>query len=205
MRTRLAALLVPVLLLAGCTAGGEEGAPTTRDRAAQSRPSPFADCAELTAAPAPSGTATPVPTDGGTPLPELTLTCFTGGAPVALRDVRGPVVINLWASWCAPCRKELPAFQRLSERADGRLTVLGVNTRDTRGGAQSIGEDFGVRFPTLVDQGEALQRALGRNAIPLTVLVDGGGRIRHVDASGALDDARLTALVREHLDVAVPA
>ncbi|MEW2386513.1 TlpA disulfide reductase family protein [Micromonospora sp. NPDC047707] len=205
MRTRLAALLVPVLLLAGCTAGPEQGAPATRDGAAQSRPSPFADCAELTAAPAPSGTATAVPGDGGTPLPELTLTCFTGGAPVALRDVRGPVVINLWASWCAPCRKELPAFQRLSDRADGGLTVLGVNTRDTRGGAQSIGEDFGVRFPTLVDQGEALQRALGRNAIPLTVLVDADGRIRHVDASGALDDTRLTDLVRQHLGVAVPA
>ncbi|QGN46442.1 TlpA family protein disulfide reductase [Micromonospora sp. WMMD558] len=204
MRTRLAALLVPVLLLAGCTAGPEQGAPATRDGAAQNRPSPFADCAELTAAPAPSGTATAVP-GGGTPLPELTLTCFTGGAPVALRDVRGPVVINLWASWCAPCRKELPAFQRLSDRADGRLTVLGVNTRDTRGGAQSIGEDFGVRFPTLVDQGEALQRALGRNAIPLTVLVDADGRIRHVDASGALDDTRLTDLVRQHLGVAVPA
>ncbi|MGN9778566.1 TlpA family protein disulfide reductase [Micromonospora sp. H33] len=205
MRTRLAALLVPVLLvLAGCTATGEDAA-RTRDGAAQSRPSPFEDCSGLTTAPAPSGTASSVPADGGTPLPELTLTCFTGGAPVALRDVRGPAVINLWASWCAPCRKELPAFQRLSERTDGRLTVLGVNTRDTRGGAQSIGEDFGVRFPTLVDQGEALQRALGRNAIPLTVLVDGDGRIRHVDTSGALDDARLADLVRQHLGVAVAA
>ncbi|MER7459647.1 TlpA disulfide reductase family protein [Micromonospora sp. NPDC126480] len=204
MRTRLAALLVPVLLaVAGCTGGGGgETAPTTREGAAQSRPSPFEDCARLTTAP--TGTAAGTAAEGPT-LPELTLTCFTGGAPVALRDVKGPVVINLWASWCAPCRTELPAFQRLSERAEGRLTVLGVNTRDTRGGAQSIGEDFGIRFPSLVDQGEALQRALGRNAIPLTVLVDGGGRIRHVDASGALDDARLAELVREHLGVAVPA
>lgn len=209
MRTRLATLLVPVLLaVAGCTGSGGEGTAATREGAAQSRPSPFQDCAGLTTAPTASAAPTTVPAGPapvGAPLPELTLTCFTGGEPVVLRDVRGPAVINLWASWCAPCRKELPAFQRLSERTEGRLTVLGVNTRDSRGGAQSIGEDFGVRFPTLVDQGEALQRALGRNAIPLTVLVGGDGRIRHVDASGALDDARLADLVRQHLGMAVPA
>ncbi|TDB70590.1 TlpA disulfide reductase family protein, partial [Micromonospora sp. KC723] len=146
----------------------------------------------------------PAADDGGR-LPALILTCFTGGAPVALRDVHGPAVINLWASWCPPCRKELPAFQRLSERTTGRLQVLGVNSRDTRSAAQSIGEDFGIRFPVLFDQGEALQRELRRTALPLTLLVDAQGRVRHVDASGALDDARLAALVRQHLGVEVPA
>lgn len=203
MRARLAALLVPVLLaVTGCTGAGPDNVPVTREDAAQSRPSPFADCAGLTTDGPAVPPATPAP--GGTPLPQLTLTCFTGGAPVDLHQVKGPAVINLWASWCAPCRTELPAFQRLSERADGRLTVVGVNMRDTRSGAQSIGEDFGVRFPTLIDQGEALQRALGRNAIPMTVLVDANSQIRHVDVSGALDDARLTDLVQVHLGVAVP-
>ncbi|KAB1906640.1 TlpA disulfide reductase family protein [Micromonospora sp. AMSO31t] len=198
MTRRLAHLLVPLLLaVAGCTATTEEPAgpaPATRAE----RPSPFADCAPLTAAPAsgraPSGAA-------GDPLPDLALSCFTGGAPVNVRDIRGPAVINVWASWCPPCRKELPAFQRLSERAGGRLQVIGVNSRDSRGGAQSIGEDFGVRFPMLVDQGDAFERALGRNAFPLTVLVDADGRIRHTDSTGALDDARLAELVRTHLGV----
>lgn len=213
MRKRLVALLVPALLaLAGCTDAGPENPPRTRDEAAQSRPSPFADCSGLTtdrpsappATPIAAGTASATPAAAGTPLPELTLACFTGGAPVDLRQIRGPAVINLWASWCAPCRAELPAFQRLSERAEGQLTVVGVNMRDTRSGAQSIGEDFGVRFPSLIDQGEALQRSLGRKAIPMTVLVDANSRIRHVDVSGALDDARLAELVRVHLGVAVP-
>ncbi|MER6595888.1 TlpA disulfide reductase family protein, partial [Micromonospora purpureochromogenes] len=139
----------------------------------------------------------------GAVLPSLILSCFTGGTPVALRDVRGPAVVNVWASWCPPCRKELPAFQRLSERAAGRLQVIGVNSRDTRSAAQSIGEDYGIRFPMLFDQGEALQRELGRNALPLTLLVDAQGRVRHTDATGALDDARLAALVRQHLGVQV--
>ncbi|PGH41031.1 Thiol-disulfide isomerase or thioredoxin [Micromonospora sediminicola] len=201
MTRRLAYLLVPLLLAAaGCTATAEEPAgpaPATRAE----RPSPFADCAPLTVAPA---SAAPAPTGAaGVALPDLTLNCFTGGAPVRVRDVKGPAVINVWASWCAPCRKELPAFQRLSERADGRFQVIGVNSRDSRGGAQSIGEDFGVGFPMLVDQGDAFQRALERNAFPLTVLVDADGRIRHVDATGALDDDRLAKLVRTHLGVTV--
>ncbi|MEU1686122.1 TlpA disulfide reductase family protein [Micromonospora sp. NPDC005707] len=198
MTRRLAYLLVPLLLaVAGCTGTTEAPAgpaPATRAE----RPSPFADCAPLTAAPAsgPAPSGTP-----GDPLPDLALSCFTGGAPVNVRDIRGPAVINVWASWCPPCRKELPAFQRLSERAGGRFQVIGVNSRDSRGGAQSIGEDFGVRFPMLVDQGDAFERALGRNAFPLTVLVDADGRIRHTDSTGALDDARLAELVRTHLGV----
>ncbi|MFI1192738.1 TlpA family protein disulfide reductase [Micromonospora sp. NPDC020750] len=217
MKRRLAALLLPLALLAaGCTASSGEPAPPEPRK--NTRPSPFAACAALTAPPA---TATPtasgavpsasVPSGagaapaGGSVLPELTLPCFTGGDPVALRDVRGPAVINLWASWCPPCRKELPAFQRLSERGAGRLQVVGVNARDGRDAAQSIGEDFGIRFPVLFDQGDSLSRGLNRNAIPLTVFVDADGRVRHVDTSGALDDARLAELVRRHLGLTVSA
>ncbi|MFG1675677.1 TlpA family protein disulfide reductase [Micromonospora sp. NPDC049282] len=202
MTRRLAHLLVPLVLLAaaGCTATAEEPAgpaPATRAE----RPSPFADCAPLTVAPA---SAAPASNGAaGDPLPDLTLNCFTGGTPVKLREVKGPAVLNVWASWCQPCRKELPAFQRLSERADGRFQVIGVNSRDSRGGAQSIGEDFGVGFPMLVDQGDAFERALERSAFPLTVLVGADGRIRHIEGTGALDDARLAKLVQTHLGVRV--
>lgn len=200
---RLAYLLVPVLLgLAGCTAAAEPDRPAAPAARAE-RPSPFDDCAALTTAPA-SAAATPAG-KAGDRLPELTLSCFTGGTPVAMRDVKGPAVVNVWASWCLPCRKELPAFQRLHERAAGRFQVIGVNTRDSRGSAQSFGEDFGIRFPMLVDQGDAFERGLRRNAFPLTVLLGSDGRIRHIEATGALDDARLTELVRTHLGVDVAA
>ncbi|MEH1165784.1 TlpA disulfide reductase family protein [Micromonospora sp. CPCC 205539] len=204
MNRRLALLVLPLLLtVAGCTGSGSASDGSAPRPTAAERPSPFQDCAALGTAPTASPVAAP-PATGGAALPDLTLACFTGGAPIALRSVAGPAVINVWASWCPPCRKELPAFQRLSERAAGRLQVVGVNSRDSRGGAQSIGEDFGVRFPVLVDQGEALQRELKRNAIPMTIFVDAQGRVRHVDATGALDDARLAELVRVHLGLGVP-
>ncbi|MFI7548775.1 TlpA family protein disulfide reductase [Micromonospora sediminimaris] len=202
MNRRLALLTLPLLLLlaTACTADSETPAPARQGTAA-ARPSPFEGCADLTDGPVGPGNGEAT----GDPLPELTLTCFTGGAPVALRDIRGPAVVNIWASWCPPCRKELPAFQRLHERTEGQLRVIGVNSRDSRDGAQSIGEDFGVRFPMLVDQGEAVQRALRRNAVPLTVFLDDQSRVRHIDSSGALDDARLAELVRQHLGLTVPA
>ncbi|MGW5576792.1 TlpA family protein disulfide reductase [Micromonospora chokoriensis] len=217
MNRRLTLLVVPLLLaVAGCTADKAGDEPAPRPAAAE-RPSPFRDCATLGTAPAAaspgSGTATPgapgsgtaAPAAGAQALPALTLSCFTGGAPVALRSVAGPAVINVWASWCPPCRKELPAFQRLSERAAGQLQVVGVNSRDSRSSAQALGEDFGIRFPILVDQGEALQRELKRSFFPMTLFVDADGRVRHIEASGALDDAQLAKLVRQHLGLTVPA
>ncbi|TDB90825.1 TlpA family protein disulfide reductase [Micromonospora fluostatini] len=209
MNRRLAALLLPVLLLvAGCTT--EPGPGPVPTAQGDTRPSPFADCAALTSVPPSAGPDTPAPADSAGPLvgqrlPDLVLPCFTGGDNVALAEVRGPAVVNVWASWCPPCREELPAFQRLAERADGRFQVIGINSRDRRTGAQSIGEDFGVRFPMLYDQGDSVQSAVERNAIPMTLFVGADGRIRHLDVSGALDDASLADLVRRHLGVRVTA
>ncbi|MFD0819309.1 TlpA family protein disulfide reductase, partial [Micromonospora zhanjiangensis] len=138
-----------------------------------------------------------------TRLPDLRLPCFTGGAPVGLAELPGPAVINLWASWCPPCRKELPAFQRLAVRAGDRLHVLGVDTRDDRAAAESLATDFGLTYPTLFDPDERLRRALARTALPVTLFVDGQGRVRHVDNTGALTDDTLAALVERHLDVPV--
>lgn len=197
MTPRPVAALLPLLfVLSSC-------ATSNPDRPGDASPPPasFASCGELTAAPSSRG-ARPIgdPTEAPR-LPELSLPCFADGLRVQLRDVRGPAVVNIWASWCAPCRRELPAFQRLAQRSQGRLHVIGVNSRDSRDAAAWIGADYGLTFPSLVDDEEQLLRELGRNALPLTILVDGQGRIRHVDASGALTEAALTVLVERHLGV----
>jgi thiol-disulfide isomerase/thioredoxin len=203
-------LLPPLLLLAVAC-----GAPDRTPAAQVAAPPPFADCAALTAPPPPppppptagasSGTVTagPAPAGSGQALPDLRLPCFTGGAEVSLGTLRGPAVVNLWASWCQPCRQELPAFQRLAQRAGGRVHVVGVDTADRRDAAQSLAADLGLTFPALLDPDAKLRLALQRNALPLTLFVDGHGRVRYVDASGALDDTTLAGLVKRHLGVAV--
>lgn len=224
-------LLALALLAAGCTgpdrAEPESGAAPPDGRATTTA---FADCGTLSVAPdasaaapdpsvtgadpstatpealtAPS-TVTPVPTAGaGSALPAVSLPCFVGETQVAVGELRGPAVVNLWASWCTPCRRELPAFQRLSVRAGDRLRVIGVNTRDSWPAAESVGLDFGLEFPSLYDRDQRLLRELGGRAVlPITLFVDAEGRIRHRDESGALDDAELTTLVGRHLGVAVP-
>jgi thiol-disulfide isomerase/thioredoxin len=177
--------LVVVAAMAGCMAD------TRPPSSAAETPSPFADCAGL----APVSSA-------ASDLPDLMLPCFTGGQPVRLADVRGPAVINLWASWCSPCRTELPAMQRLADRAGDRLRVFGVNTGDGREAAAAFGADTGVTLPTLYDQGKTLMNALRRTALPITVFLDGTGRT-YVYNQTALDDGGLTRLVREHTGVTV--
>ncbi|MEV1286043.1 TlpA disulfide reductase family protein [Micromonospora sp. NPDC049679] len=209
MIRRAASLLLPLLLLAaGCTATDVSG-----DAASSRAPSPFVDCAGLTAAPAstpsaratPAGTARPSDAARADALPKIELSCFTGGRGVPLGTIRGPIVINLWASWCPPCRAELPAFERLHQRTAGKLHVVGVDTKDTRAAAQSTGEDLGLTFPTLFDPDERLRLALGRNGLPMTLFVDADGRVRHVYQSTPLDDAALGALVERHLGVGATA
>ena len=207
-RVRPGSVLATVLLagfVAGCTADG--GLPTT---AATSTASPFRDCAGLTpagSAAIPAGSAATPAGSAATPagpaqLPDLELPCFTGGQPVRLADLRGPAVINIWATWCAPCRGELPAMQRLADRAGGRLRVIGVDTGDAREAAASFGADMQVTLPMLDDPNRTLVGALGRTALPVTVFLDAAGK-RFVYNQLPPDDAQLAALVRAHTGVAV--
>jgi thiol-disulfide isomerase/thioredoxin len=170
--------LLLVAAAAGCTAEAKE--PST--------PSPFAACATTAAATA-------------NDLPDLKLPCFTGGTPVSLRGIRGPAVINIWASWCDPCRHELPVMQILADRAGDRLAVLGVDTGDGREAGASFAADKRVTMPTLFDQDRKLITALARTALPITIFLDAAGR-SYVNLL-PLDAAKLTALVREHTGVTV--
>jgi thiol-disulfide isomerase/thioredoxin len=183
------------LTVAGC--GGSDEAPPAAAPIA-----PFTDCAALTA---PPPAAAPVTLAGeGKPLPEVALPCFTGGQDVAVSAIRGPAVVNLWGSWCPPCREELPAFQRFADRAAGKVTVVGVDTRDSRSAASSLAADLGLTYPNLFDPDERLRARLGVSALPATLFVDREGRVRHVYNSTALDDALLATLAAKHLRVTLP-
>lgn len=191
---RVAAVAL-ALVAAGC--GGSDETPPAAEP-----PPPFADCAALTA---PPPAAEPVALTGeGKPLPEVALPCFTGGQEVTVSAIRGPAVVNLWGSWCGPCREELPAFQRFADRAAGKVTVVGVDIRDTRSAASSLAADLGVTYPNLFDPDERLRAELGVSALPATLFVDRDGRVRHLYNSTALDDAALATLAAKHLGVTLP-
>jgi cytochrome c biogenesis protein CcmG, thiol:disulfide interchange protein DsbE len=127
---------------------------------------------------------------------------------VHLAGLRGePMVLNLWASWCTPCREELPVLQRFHERAQGRILMLGVDFEDTRpGAALQLLEDSGVTYPQVADLDKAIdqgEHGLGRHPLPMTVLVDARGRVVAELPLQITSVDQLAALVEESLGVSV--
>jgi cytochrome c biogenesis protein CcmG/thiol:disulfide interchange protein DsbE len=109
-----------------------------------------------------------------------------------------PMVLNGWASWCVPCRAELPAFQRLSEAAGGRLRVLGVDTEDTAGAAVDFAAARGVRFASVFDATGRLRTMHRVAGLPFTLFVRADGSVAGVHV-GPLEYADLVAEVDRRL------
>jgi thiol-disulfide isomerase/thioredoxin len=104
-----------------------------------------------------------------------------GGAralDVELRRLRGrPVVVNLWASWCGPCRVELPFFQAQVARRGRSVAFLGVNVEDSREGARSLLDRFPLPYPSILDRRGAVVRRLRVAGLPSTAFYDRRGRL----------------------------
>ncbi len=96
-----------------------------------------------------------------------------------LSDLRGkPLIINVWASWCGPCRAEMGSLERLSRRDGGRkFNVIGISTDDYPDRAKAYLQQAGTTFSHYIDNRLALENMLGANRIPLTLLVDAQGRV----------------------------
>ncbi len=149
------------------------------------------------------GTATPPATKA---LPNVTLPCLGGGPDVDLEKLRGPLVVNLFAQWCGPCRSELPYYQQLHERARGRLSVLGVDYLDTQPGrALALVRQTGVTYPLLADPAGDLRGAFGTvvRGLPGIVLVDRQGHVVDMQLTVVRSYAQLRRLVRDHLGIRV--
>ncbi|MGH9271586.1 MAG: TlpA family protein disulfide reductase [Ilumatobacteraceae bacterium] len=115
--------------------------------------------------------------DGPDRLPAVTVTPLDGGpGPLDLAGVTGPAVINMWATWCAPCRRELPAFQDASE-AHPDVAFIGVDIAEDPVAARAFLDRLGVTFPQYADQDGELSDALGVASLPVTLLVDGRGEL----------------------------
>lgn len=114
----------------------------------------------------------------GSTLPETTLHRFDGKTK-KFSDYRGkPLIINVWASWCGPCRAEMASLQRLAGRFNGKqFNVIGVSTDDDRHAAAAFIKQSNLTFDNFLDKKLLLENMLGANTIPLTVLIDADGRV----------------------------
>lgn len=121
------------------------------------------------------------------------------GGTVSLDDFRGePLVVNLLASWCAPCLAEMPAFERVHRDLADEVRFLGVNLQDPMEDGRAIVERTGVTYDIARDPNGDLFAALGGTAMPTTVLVDPEGNVVEV-FSGELSGDELAAKIDDAL------
>jgi thiol-disulfide isomerase/thioredoxin len=130
---------------------------------------------------------------------------FAGGPGFALpEDLRGrPLVLNVWASWCIPCRKEMPAFQSVYLRARGVVGFLGVDYLDEADAARRLAADTGVTYPLAADPKGTEVAKLGVTALPTTLFFSADGVLRG-RRFGELTADRLRAAIRSYLGQEVP-
>lgn len=116
----------------------------------------------------------------GETAPDFTLQSLDGGN-VKLNELRGTVVlVNFWASWCGPCRTEMPLLDNLyKEYRDYGFTVLGINLDEEHNQALKLLDRVPVSFPILFDPGNSTSESFAVDAMPTTVLIDRNGVVRH--------------------------
>jgi cytochrome c biogenesis protein CcmG, thiol:disulfide interchange protein DsbE len=135
-------------------------------------------------------------------LPDVTLPCLGDGPDIRLADLRGPLVLNVWAQWCGPCRDEAPYLAELAK--SGKVRMLGIDYADPRPElAVKFATDEGLAYPHLVDSDKAIQRALKVAGPPLTAFIDKDGAVAYVHRGVLTSQQQLDQLVREKLGVAL--
>jgi thiol-disulfide isomerase/thioredoxin len=111
--------------------------------------------------------------------PELNLTDLSG-KPVSLDDYLGSVVlVNLWATWCPPCREEMPALQAFYEKhkSDG-FVLVSINQEEPREVVEPFVKEFGLTFPVWLDLDYQAEREFKTNSLPSSFVIDRTGRVR---------------------------
>jgi cytochrome c biogenesis protein CcmG, thiol:disulfide interchange protein DsbE len=183
-------LLVLAGLLAGCTSGAGGGA-------SASTPSAAAVVNTTGACPAQPDT----PATGTTTLPKLRFSCLGGGTFDLAKAPGVPTVVNLWGSWCGPCREELPTMQRLADAAGGKVRVVGVISKDGRPQAESFAEDAKVTFPSAFDGQGSLMTDLGLHGLPYSYFLDAKGGVVYTQVGSVGTVQQFEQLVATHLGV----
>ena len=148
-----------------------------------------------------TGGLVPSPREGF-PAPDFTLDTLDGGQ-MTLSDLRGQVVmINLWTSWCPPCRAEMPAIDNIYQANRGKgLEVLAVNStfQDSESAAAAFAQEFGLSFPILLDRDGAVSRRYQLQALPTTYFIDRKGIIRAVVPGGPMSETLIQSKIADLL------
>jgi thiol-disulfide isomerase/thioredoxin len=140
--------------------------------------------------------------DGG--LPAVTLPCLGGGRSVDVAGLRGPMIVNFWASWCHACRQEMPALASYA-RSQSTVRVLGIDYLDAQpGAALQLASDSKVGYPLIADPASRLDHASPLphiSGLPFTAFIDAGGKIVHLEAGALTSRSDVATAAQQYLGV----
>jgi cytochrome c biogenesis protein CcmG, thiol:disulfide interchange protein DsbE len=134
----------------------------------------------------------------GKPASSFTLSSLSqAGRELSLSSFRGrPLVINFWASWCIPCRTEMPLLEQAYRSEGGKVQFLGIDSNDTTGAARSFAKQVGVTYPVAFDGAGDVATNYGLFGLPTTIFISSSGRVvgRFI---GQLHDSSLQSALKE--------
>lgn len=122
--------------------------------------------------------------------PDFSLQTIDGDT-IRIEDFRGrPVILNFWATWCPPCRAEMPVFQSIFDAYHNRIAILAINAadQDTIKSVQTLQAQLGLTFPILLDSSGSVQNKYDISSLPTTFFIDSDGIITHIEIGGPLSE-----------------
>jgi cytochrome c biogenesis protein CcmG/thiol:disulfide interchange protein DsbE len=188
-RTRLAVVVLAVVTLSGCSTSGQDAG--VRVTPTETPTASVAAGDATAAAPIDPCPESGPPLGRGDGLPELELPCLGPGDDVQLAGLEGrPRLVNVWASWCPPCRAEMPWLQQAHE--SGEIDVLGIDAEDEVGAASALLSDLDITFPSVFDPANTFAREIRNLGKPTTLLVSKDGEVVYVQSGPfrSYDDLR---------------
>ena len=132
--------------------------------------------------------------DDESTLPDVELVALDGTETTSLADIEGPAVINLWATWCAPCRREIPAFEQVHRQRIDEVRFVGINVGEDADVATDYLAEVGATYDQYSDSEGYVVTELDTTAMPVTIVID---------ADGEITERRLGPMDEDDLDEAI--